>query len=107
MSEGDGGEQTAAYLSRILAELREREQRLAALEERIRLVEFELAGAGMERRLIRGDAAGMAGAEAFCRSRRQQLEALRRERAEAAADVERARERRAMVEAELKEQRDG
>jgi len=107
VSEGDGSEQTAAYLSRVVAELRQREQRLAALEERIRLVEFELAGAGMERRLIRGDAAGMAGAEAFRRSRRRQLEDLRRERAEAAADVERARERRATVEAELREEGEG
>lgn len=104
MDEGSAGEEaqrTAADLEKVLRELRSREERLADLEKRCAEMELKLREWSLERVVKLGDVRQVRMAEQFRGKIGADFERLSAARSEARDDVERARERKRMLEQEL------
>jgi hypothetical protein len=95
----DGDEE---YLKVVLQEVKKREQRLTRVEQERRGYEAELAKLGADRAAQRGDASVMRSAEAFKRTMRERILKARAEEEEARRDLDKALERKRLMENELK-----
>lgn len=100
-AEEASGEQ-GEYLKNVTQELKKREQRLARVEQEIQELEFALTKLNSGRAAHRGDATGISSAEAYKKTLRERLAKARQSKAEAQDDVDKARERKRAVEAEIK-----
>lgn len=89
------------YLKSVTQELKRREQRLARADQEIQELEFELAKLNTGRAAHRGDASGLSSAEAYKRTLRERMAKARQERVEAQQDLDKARERKRSIEAEM------
>jgi hypothetical protein len=99
--EGESREELEEYLAKIFAELKAREARVLGLDTEIAKLETVI-NEGLKRPFGRTDSAALASHQAYLKTLRQKLEVLRGEQREAAAEVAKARERREMIEEELR-----
>jgi predicted nucleic acid-binding Zn-ribbon protein len=92
-----------AYLERVQKELHRRETALYQVMQVIVKIEQKLASLSSHRSLLRGNALGVVATERYRTKLRYDLAIRQNERAVAAEDVERARDRKDVVEQELAE----
>lgn len=100
-SDGDERGDVERLLSELIVELGRREAVVAGLESDLRRCEEQLAEISPENGVRRGDTQRLIAAEQLRRRLRSEGKSLRKRLAEAVADVNRARERRAVLEEEL------
>lgn len=97
----NGQEELERLLAELLVELGRRESVVASLEGDLRRCEEQLREMSGERGVRRGDARRLIAAEQLRRRLTGDARNLRKRLAEAVADVERARERRAVLAADI------
>lgn len=94
-------ERADEYLQQIVRELERREQRVVALEEEERRLQFELAKHSVTRTAMRGSAFALRTADSYNRALRGELEKVRAALSEAREERNRAEERKRIREQEL------
>lgn len=99
---GKSPEDLQRYLSDVSAQLQKREERLMSIQSEIAALEHKLRSMRVERSMLSGDARKIAAGEACRTALRKKLEREYRVREEALAEVSRARERKLLVEQEMK-----
>jgi hypothetical protein len=94
-------ESSAEYLEKVEQELKKREQLLNRLNKEVSEIEYRLRQRSERRKFLDGNALKMSSADSYRRQLRTELAKKEKERDAARVDVEKARERRDMVKAEL------
>jgi hypothetical protein len=89
------------YLQQVLTELRRREELLAKIDAEILIIETKLHETVTSRTLREGSALRITSGESLKSVLRERLKRLKKERAVSAEDVQRALDRKRLVEEEL------
>ncbi len=100
---GESIEELRSYREKVIAEVERRMIRLRAIETDIERAEFSRDADGRSQNLLSRDTGRNQAAEAHRKRLRERVQGLKREREQAEADLERAKERLVEVDQRLEE----